>query len=73
MKSNTLADIFGRRQHQWLLMSVFSVDLVCKEEMNLMQKVSLTSSQGGFELIGTDSLSQYLDLQTYGLTKNQTT
>ena len=50
MKSNTFADIFGRRQHQWMLMSVFSVDLVCKEEINLMQKVSLTSSQGAVGL-----------------------
>ena len=36
--------------------SVFSVNLVCKKELNLMLKVSETSSQGavGFELRGTD-------------------
>ena len=35
---------------------VFSVNLVCKKELNLMLKVSETSSQGavGFELRGTD-------------------
>ena len=37
-------------------MGVFSVNLVCKKELNLMLKVSKTSSQGavGFELRGTD-------------------
>ena len=36
--------------------TVFSVNLVCKKELNLMLKVSETSSQGavGFELRGTD-------------------
>ena len=35
---------------------VFSVNLVCKKELNLMLKVSETSGQGavGFELRGTD-------------------
>ena len=35
---------------------VFTVNLVCKKELNLMLKVSETSSQGavGFELRGTD-------------------
>ena len=35
---------------------VFSVNLVCKKELNLMLKVSKTSSQGamGFELRGND-------------------
>ena len=37
-------------------MAVFSVNLVCKKELNLMLKVSETSSKGvvGFELRGTD-------------------
>ena len=35
---------------------VFSVNLVCKKELNIMLKVSKTSSQGvvGFELGGND-------------------
>ena len=35
---------------------VFSVNLICEKELNLMLKVSDTSSQGavGFELRGTD-------------------
>ena len=39
---------------------VFSVNLVCKKELNLMLKVWVTSSQGavGFELGGTDSFYQ---------------
>ena len=39
--------------------TVFSVNLVCKKELNLMLKVSETSSQGamGFELRGTDYLT----------------
>ena len=37
-------------------MVLFNVNLVCKKELNLMQKVSETSSQGGvgFELRGTN-------------------
>ena len=36
---------------------VFSVNLACKKEQNLMVKMNETSSQGavGFELRGTDS------------------
>ena len=36
----------------------FSVDLVCKEELNLMLVKDLVnySRCGGFELVGTDSL-----------------
>ena len=39
-----------------LILCVFSVNLVCKKELNLMLKVSETSSQGavGFELRSTD-------------------
>ena len=39
-----------------IFQSVFSVNLVCTKELNLMLKVSKTSSQGavGFELRGTD-------------------
>ena len=38
------------------LIPVFSVNLVCKKELNLILKVSETSSQGvvGFERRGTD-------------------
>ena len=36
--------------------NVFSFNIVCKKELNVMLKVSETSSQGavGFELRGTD-------------------
>ena len=37
---------------------IFSVNLVCEEEMNLMLVKGLVNKSrfGGFELIGTDSL-----------------
>ena len=50
---------FGRENkitnNAWFV--VFSVNLVCKKELNLMLKMNETSSQGavGFELRGTDS------------------
>ena len=39
-----------------MILSVFSVNRVCKKELNLMLKVSETSSQGavGLSLRGTD-------------------
>ena len=46
----------GKSKHITSNDIVFSVNLVCKKELNLMQKVSETSSQGavGFELRETD-------------------
>ena len=51
----------GLDLNRWLN-SVFSVNLVCKKKLNLMLKVSETSSQGavGLELGGTD----YQDFMT---------
>ena len=46
-------------------MSVFSVNLVCKEELNLMLEIlDFLSRCGGLKLLrGTDSLSWMLDLK----------
>ena len=60
---------------------VFSVNLACKKEQNLMVKMNETSSQGavGFELRGTDSFLPILffistrhDLTSYKVQGYQT-
>ena len=49
-------DASYRQRNFWSKGIVFSVNLVCKKELNLMLKVSEISSQGtvGFELRGND-------------------